>query len=136
MSTELGNRLRRIRSQERKTLADFAEQLGVHFQSYRNYEVGSRTAPASLLVALAELGYNPDWLLLGEGPMKRPDVAALAVMCSEALAEVLEELRLGLTELKRARVLAALINQQLAASTVEVAPPEKRSIMGLLEIAA
>lgn len=67
----VGSRIREIRKEIQ--LDHFAETLGVHTNTLRNYESGKRTPDATFLVKLLEEfpETNPDWLLLGEGSKER-----------------------------------------------------------------
>ncbi|MBD8890185.1 helix-turn-helix domain-containing protein [Labrenzia suaedae] len=57
---------------------DFCARLGISEGTYANYERGDRIPDVNLItkVSLSE-GISLDWLLLGEGPMRRNETPAL-----------------------------------------------------------
>lgn len=69
---DLGERLRLFRAHYRGgvTQRAFAEELGFDQQRLSCYEMGTRV-PHHVVARLVEIGVNPEWLLLGEGPMVR-----------------------------------------------------------------
>jgi transcriptional regulator with XRE-family HTH domain len=64
----IGKRLEHIRGDESQ--AAFAARLGVHKNSWGNYERDEREISVGALQALAKLGWNPLWVLTGEGDEK------------------------------------------------------------------
>ena len=69
----LGNRLRSFRKNQNLTQVQFAEMLGVHFQSILRYERGILIPGADFLMKLAELfRLNPNWILFGHEPQLFP----------------------------------------------------------------
>jgi phage repressor protein C with HTH and peptisase S24 domain len=69
MTTQtVGSRLRQIRGDIIQP--DFAEQLGISNTSLGNYERDEVPPPSKLLLRLYELGFNPTWLLTGDGSMR------------------------------------------------------------------
>lgn len=68
--TELAQRLVTLRGVENRE--DFCARLGIPEGTYANYERGDRIPDANLItkVSLSE-GVSLDWLLLGEGAMRR-----------------------------------------------------------------
>lgn len=64
----VGARLLHIRADTSQT--EFARQMGVSLRTYWNYEQDKRPPPAEVLRALAGLGWNPTWVLTGEGDEK------------------------------------------------------------------
>jgi transcriptional regulator with XRE-family HTH domain len=65
----LGERLKVARESTKKSQRDFAELLGISFRGLQTYESGSSVPGGNILSAYAELGFNVNWILLGEGPM-------------------------------------------------------------------
>lgn len=63
------------------TQAQFAERIGVHIAVLQKYEMGRNVPGGEALAAIAKTGVNLNWLLTGEGEMRREaalDVAAHA----------------------------------------------------------
>ena len=86
-----------------ETQKHIAEMAGINLRTYINYEQGERETPVSVVVVYSSLGVNSNWLLTGEGEMKRGkseanEVASEAV---EALSEdrMLEKIVLMLAEM-------------------------------------
>ncbi len=56
-------------------IADFAELLGVHRNTYRSWEEGKTNVGIEAVMALSLKGWNANWILTGEGPERLPDPA-------------------------------------------------------------
>jgi transcriptional regulator with XRE-family HTH domain len=65
----LRERLKVARESTKQSQRDFAELLGVSFRGLQTYETGTSIPGGSVLSAYASLGFNINWILLGEGPM-------------------------------------------------------------------
>lgn len=66
---DVGNRLIRVRKDLGLSQTQFAERLGVHWQTISRMETGQRKLDAEVLVNLCEMGYDATWLLTGRGDM-------------------------------------------------------------------
>lgn len=65
----LGERLKKIRGKISREA--FVSELGVHQNTYKNYENGDRNPDADFISAVVRVyGIDPGWLLTGTGPMK------------------------------------------------------------------
>lgn len=64
----IGNRLRDIR--QKKSQKEFAAELGVSFAAIQKYEAGQSVPGGQVLAALAEKGWNVNWVLTGQGAKK------------------------------------------------------------------
>ena len=63
----LFGRLKEIRG--KTSQRDFSSQLGIHWNTYANYEIGKRNPDSDFIVRLCVLcSVNPIWLLFGKGP--------------------------------------------------------------------
>lgn len=68
----LGHRIREVRGDAGLAREEFAGKMGVTPATVGRYEKGERTPDADFLYQLVTVfGCNPEWLLTGEGPMKR-----------------------------------------------------------------
>jgi phage repressor protein C with HTH and peptisase S24 domain len=63
-------RLKEARSYFRDTQEAMAARLGVSYRTYQGYETGVAAPKLEIIGRLVELGFNPDWLLRGEAPMR------------------------------------------------------------------
>ena len=63
-------RLFEIRLDLEMTQAILANELGISRMTYVRYEKGERNIPSDVLIKLAELGYDVNWLLTGAGNMR------------------------------------------------------------------
>lgn len=66
---DIGKRLVRVRKDLGLSQTQFAERLGVHWQTISRMETGQRKVDAEVLVNLYEMGYDATWLLTGIGDM-------------------------------------------------------------------
>lgn len=85
----IGARLARIRGQ--RSQADFAPLIGIHKNTVGTYERGEREIGAEVLARLAELGWNPLWLLTGHGPERIPEGVERGAVVDRAQALVGDE---------------------------------------------
>lgn len=67
----LPERLKQARETLRYTQKDLSKAVSVSVQMWRAYEAGSSVPGGNVLEALARLGFNVNWLLTGEGEMRR-----------------------------------------------------------------
>jgi phage repressor protein C with HTH and peptisase S24 domain len=63
-------RLKEARRYFRDTQEAMAARLGVSYRTYQGYESGVAAPKLDIIGRLVELGFNPDWLLRGEAPMR------------------------------------------------------------------
>jgi transcriptional regulator with XRE-family HTH domain len=70
---EIGKRLKEIREKHyakfKLSISDFADELGEKMFNIANYEAGKANLPNRVLVALYDKGFNPSFILIGEGPL-------------------------------------------------------------------
>lgn len=80
----LQERLKTVRESIGKSQKEMAEALGVGLKSWQVYEQGGSVPGGNVFESLVRLGFNANWLLTGEGEMRRdrdvyraggPDVA-------------------------------------------------------------
>ena len=69
--TTLADRLKAARESLDKGQKDTADQLGISFRSWQDYELGKSVPGGKVFESLSRLGFNANWLLTGEGPMRR-----------------------------------------------------------------
>lgn len=67
----IGKRLTHVRGKQSRE--KFAKKLGIHKNTLANYENGDRPFGADVLFSLLDLGFNPMWILSGEGSEFRSD---------------------------------------------------------------
>ena len=73
MNNSLGNRLEKIKKNERLSIDEYMELLGVTKTSYYNWRDGKNSPNADVLVKVLMKypKYSADWLLMGIGDMHR-----------------------------------------------------------------
>lgn len=64
-------RLKNVREALGKGQKEMAELLGINYRTYQNYEKSLNDPNWDTCEALVRLGFNANWLLTGEGEMKR-----------------------------------------------------------------
>lgn len=71
LQIEIGNRLKEIRTQyyskHKLSVADFAEELSESKFNIANYERGIANVPNRILATLYDKGFNPTYIITGEG---------------------------------------------------------------------
>lgn len=83
-TAQISSRLTHIRGQESQ--ATFAKRTGIHKNTWGNYERGEREVSAEVLMRLAELGWNPLWVLTGQGPECIPEGVERSAVADRAQA--------------------------------------------------
>lgn len=71
----LADRLKAIRKATGKSQTTMAKEADSSLPSWQGYEAGKNIPGGNVLEALSRLGYSVDWLLTGEGEMRRGDKA-------------------------------------------------------------
>lgn len=73
MDTNIQDRIQAIVDDRFNGVAkQFGEHIGRNMNTFKDIVAGKRTAPSYSLIydiLASDLGINPEWLLLGEGPM-------------------------------------------------------------------
>lgn len=64
----IGRRLAHVRAG--RSQADWAQELGVPLRTYQNYEQDKREPDVRTLMAMAERGWNLNWIVSGEEPRR------------------------------------------------------------------
>ncbi|MDD2366295.1 MAG: helix-turn-helix transcriptional regulator [Desulfuromonadaceae bacterium] len=67
---ELSERLKIARDSLGKEQKEIALLLNISFRSWQDYEAGKSVPGGKVFESLVKLGFNANWLLTGEGPMK------------------------------------------------------------------
>ena len=70
-ANSVGARIKQIRAH--KSQATMADELGMSLRTFQNYERDEREISSEALVRLNKLGWNPNWILTGEGPERLAD---------------------------------------------------------------
>lgn len=69
------DRLKKVRELLGKGQKEMAETMGINYRTYQNYENALSDPSWSACESLAKLGFNANWLLTGEGEIRRGAVA-------------------------------------------------------------
>ncbi len=65
----VSERMKAVREGSDKNQREFAEILGISYPAIQSYETGKSVPGGNVLAAYANLGFNVNWILTGEGPM-------------------------------------------------------------------
>ncbi len=76
----LPERLKTARESISKSQKEMAEALGVGLKSWQVYEQGGSVPGGNVFESLVKLGFNANWLLTGEGEMRRGEGAQPELM--------------------------------------------------------
>jgi len=71
----LADRIKTARNYLGKEQKEIAKLLDISFRSWQDYELGKSVPGGKVFEALARIGFNANWLLTGEGPMRRGEPA-------------------------------------------------------------
>lgn len=66
----LAERLKQIREHLKKTQKEIAGDVSVSVQMWQTYEAGKSVPGGNVLEALARMGFNVNWILTGDGPIR------------------------------------------------------------------
>ena len=66
-------RLKSMRTVLGMTQKEISKSLGIGFRTWQNYEDGIHDPSFKVLQALAGMGFNANWILTGEGDIKRDE---------------------------------------------------------------
>ena len=92
----LSSGLKLIRKDLDNTQLEMASELGVSVSTYKRYENGDMSIPGSVLKILAEMNYNINWLLTGEGNMLDnklvSNISKLSSEDQQVISELVERL--------------------------------------------
>lgn len=69
----LAERLKTAREHLGYEQKKIASELSISFRSWQDYELGKSVPGGKVFEALVKLGFNANWLLSGEGQMRRED---------------------------------------------------------------
>jgi len=128
-----------------RTQPNYAKQLKIGLSTLRNYERGDRKPNADALVAIYEVdGVLSDWILRGEGPMKKGDVVKVHAHDDQmlfypdlmaALLEAVHERPLDL-RLKESVLLKTYAAAYMLAENPEALDNmQKKDVEGLVDLA-
>ncbi len=68
--TTMKDRLKSIRELLNKTQSQMASLIDISPRAWQSYEMGKSVPGGKVLLSLAGLGFNVNWILTGEGPMR------------------------------------------------------------------
>lgn len=69
----LSDRLKLARKSIGKTQSEMASLLNVSVTAVQSYESGRQVPGGNVIEALVRMGFDANWLLTGEGSMRRPE---------------------------------------------------------------
>jgi transcriptional regulator with XRE-family HTH domain len=87
----LADRLKQARKKSGKTQEEMAKLSGVSYRVWQAYEAGKVTPGGKIFETLSDLGFNADWLLTGEGLMRKADREMFNIPLLTVIIEALEE---------------------------------------------
>lgn len=102
----LAERLKTVRESAGNDQKTMAEQLGISFRSWQDYELGKSVPGGKVFEALVKLGFNANWLLTGEGAMQK-DGGAYPLAEGLQTADMTGELGEGFVHVPRYKVSAS-----------------------------
>lgn len=120
---EIATRLEVVRHELGKTQKMMSSALGLGASTWQRLESGLNAPSGETLLRIAELGFNPGWVLTGVGPKKLgdsqsglPDDKNLIARVSVAIAEAYREIGHHLPPARAGEELHAMLIQIVAAS--------------------
>lgn len=117
--TDVGSRLAALRSRAALTQRETADAAGINLRTYQTYEFETREISARALACLdAALGWNPRWILLGEGePIIVPTVEIASDLLRRIEAQLIDK-KINLTTDKKTRIYGILLRDSLQGSEI------------------
>lgn len=88
---KVGARLKAVREELALTQRDLARSLKIGPNAWQIWESGKNIPTGENLLKIAELGFNPGWILTGKGAKRLADVDSVPQADSEALEAVPSE---------------------------------------------
>jgi transcriptional regulator with XRE-family HTH domain len=85
----LAERLKQVRESLGYTQKEMAKAVSVILQTWQVYEAGKSVPGGNVLESLARLGFNVNWILTGEGEMKRGDSNQILSLDEDLLASII-----------------------------------------------
>lgn len=80
----ISNRLKLVLDTLGLKISEASEKTGVPYRSWQNYLSGAREPKTEALILICtRLGVYSDWLLTGEGPMRRGEIGQVAPASAE-----------------------------------------------------
>lgn len=105
----VGDRLAAIRSSRGLSQVEFALRLGLSPRAYQNYERGEREVPVAILRSLNSVfGISPLWVISGPQKICTPSKPSLLEEIVIAVEHHLDQRRLKLDPVRKARLIALL----------------------------
>ena len=98
------DRIRQIRESIGITQETMSQRLGLGDSTWQKYELGISQPNSKALIAISDLGFSIDWILTGEGEMRRDAKTVdqvdsqLLGRCAEAVGRLYKELNIHLQE--------------------------------------
>ena len=94
----LAERLRKARELFGVSQNEMAKRLGISKPAWQGYELGKNEPGSSVIEGLVKLGFDANWLLTGEGLMRKADPKTFNIPLLAVIIEALEEHEVGLGE--------------------------------------
>tara|TARA_R110000868_G_scaffold225568_2_gene477832 strand:+ start:37450 stop:37929 length:480 start_codon:yes stop_codon:yes gene_type:complete len=69
--TQISGRLKAVRAELKLSQAGMAEAVGTSVTGWQTYEHGKHVPGGQIIARLVELGFDANWVLTGDGPMRR-----------------------------------------------------------------
>ena len=89
----LSDRLKKIRAQLDLSQSGISKELGCSFPAWQGYESGKNVPGGKVLKQLAKKGFNVNWILTGEGPVKLSERENAKLSYEEAHRFIRERLK-------------------------------------------
>lgn len=89
MSEEIGNRIAAIRGSLSLSQQLIADQLGIALRTFQAIERGENIPTGQTLLKFADMGFNPGWILTGQGFMRLEAASETGVFAADD--ELVEE---------------------------------------------
>jgi transcriptional regulator with XRE-family HTH domain len=135
LKTAVGARIKQARGVLGLTQKGLCEATGMPFPSLRNYESSNQIPGGEAILALMHAGINANWLLTGEGPMLRADLAG--GLDRERMRISLKAIEMGLKATERVMAPAAKAELLLAVyDLLEDSSVTEEKVMNIVKLAA
>jgi transcriptional regulator with XRE-family HTH domain len=136
MTMELPARIKIVRDKLGLSQKDMAKKIGVSLTALQGYEAGRSVPGGEVFKSITKLGFNANWLLTGEGPIRRGERSEQGAEPAKEVEDTKKADRSpvkqaavsyidGMTDVQVSKVITLILSQQDVKSEPPVTVPKQ-----------